>query len=88
MTLSYSDKPQLNVSVRSKEKILFQGISFTLTSVNERGKFDVLPFHTNFITLIFDQIAIDEGRTTEQIIKLEKGVLYVMSNNVNVYVGI
>ncbi len=78
----------LTVSVRTREKVLFEGSANTVTSFNHRGKFDVLPEHTNFITLISRYVIIDQGTDTESQLDLEKGILYVMSNHVNVYVGI
>jgi len=78
----------LDVSVKSKNKILFEGGTHTVTSRNERGAFDILPLHTNFVTLISEYVIIDKGLKTEQSFKIEEGVLYVLANKVDVYVGI
>jgi F0F1-type ATP synthase epsilon subunit len=84
-----SAKPQqLDVTIKSKNMILYDGHVTTLTSKNERGVFDILLFHTNFITLISDYVIIDKGIPTEKIFNFEKGVLYVLSNKVIIYVGI
>lgn len=79
---------QLTASIKSKTKVLFDGIVSTITSKNERGIFDILLFHTNFITLISDFVVVDKGLPTEQKFDFEKGVLYVISNKVEIYVGI
>ena len=76
------------VSIKSKTKILFDGPVKTVSSKNERGVFDILPLHTNFITLISDYVILDKGLPTEKKFDIEKGVLYVLSNKVDVYVGI
>ena len=78
----------ISATIKSKEKTLYEGIVKTVTSKNERGVFDVLPFHTNFITLIKDYVVFNKGQKDEQKFDMEKGILYVMSNEVNVYVGI
>ena len=78
----------LSARIKSKEETLFEDNVKTVTSKNEKGVFDVLPFHTNFITLIKDYIVFNKGQKDEQKFDIKKGVLYVMSNEVNVYVGI
>lgn len=87
-----SDRPkqtlQLHISVKSKSKVLFEGVSSTLTSKNERGVFDILFLHTNFITLVKDYVILDKGLDSEIKFDFEKGVLYVVSNKIDVYVGI
>ena len=89
VTYSANDKnPILDVNVKSKAKTIFEGSGHSVTSKNERGAFDILPFHTNFVTLIADYIIIDKGLKTEKSFKIERGVLYVLSNKVDIYVGI
>lgn len=86
--INIDTKTELIVSVKSKNNVLFSGYAHTVTSKNDRGVFDVLPLHTNFITLINDYIIIDKGLPTEKNFELERGVLYILSNKVDVYVGI
>lgn len=78
----------LFVSIRTREKVLFEGSASCLTSFNLRGRFDILPYHTNFITLISKYVIIDTGKETERQFDIDKGILYAMSNKVSVYVGI
>ncbi len=80
--------PLLSVSVRTREKVLFDGLARSVTSFNLRGRFDILPFHTNFITLISKYVIINTDNGEVRQFDLDKGILYVMSNKVNVYVGI
>jgi F0F1-type ATP synthase epsilon subunit len=88
MTNNSESKKLLSVSIKSKNKILYEGSVLTLTSKNERGVFDILLLHTNFITLISDYVIIDKGLPSEKRFDFEKGVLYVLSNVVDIYVGI
>ena len=88
MTNTQDTRKSLTVSIKSKNKNLYEGSVTTLTSKNDRGVFDILSFHTNFITLIREYIIIDKGLPTEKGFNFEKGVLYVLSNKVEIYVGI
>ena len=88
MTTDIKMNTTLSACIKSKEKILFDGTVRTISSVNERGPFDILPLHANFITLILNYVILDKGLSTERRFDIEKGVLYVLSNKVDVYVGI
>ncbi len=48
----------IRVRARSREEVTFEGEALALTSVNDKGKFDVLPNHANFISLIKDYVII------------------------------
>ncbi len=85
---SLDEKTLLNVAIRTREKEIYNGQCSTLSSQNEKGEFDILPFHANFITLFSGSILLDKGMPTEKRIEIEKGVLYNMSNQVSVYVGL
>ena len=76
------------LKVLSRGDILFEGEVESLSSVNDTGKFDVLRGHANFISLIRDYLVIREkgGRTKE--IKIGSGILKVLDNEANIYLGI
>lgn len=76
----------LAVTVSSREGMLFEGAASSVSSVNDRGPFDILPQHQNFISIIRQGIIIRAGDTRE--ISLKTGVLKVRENRVEVYVGI
>lgn len=42
----------LNVKILSPTQTIFEGEVLSISSVNSTGKFDILPFHANFITLV------------------------------------
>jgi F0F1-type ATP synthase epsilon subunit len=70
------------------KEIFYQGKAEAISSQNELGKFDILPKHTNFITLIFDSLSIltpDKKKTTYQ---FKRGVLEVAENKVNIFLGL
>ena len=88
MTNKIHNIHKLYLSIKSVNKTLFDSEVQTVTSVNERGVFDILPLHTNFITLIKDYVLIDKNLPTETRFNIDRGVLYVLSNRVYVYRGI
>lgn len=83
-------KPEdlITVTIKSRKETLFEGSAFSVTSQNEGGFFDILPFHTNYVTLVKDFVVLDKGLATEKNIQLDKGIVTVTSNIVRVYVGI
>ncbi len=74
--------------VRDKEVILFQADIKAVTTKNDRGKLDVLPGHTHFISIIEDSIHIiaKDGKVVD--FPVHKGILKVFDNEVKIYLGI
>lgn len=42
----------LNVKIISPTQTIFQGQALSVSSANSTGKFDILPYHANFITMV------------------------------------
>src|ERR1700704_6195519 len=80
--------PVLQVTILSPEKTIYTGTAIALSSVNEIGPFDVLPFHANLITIIKDYILVHEKGNKEQKIACEKGIMKVFENTVSVFLGV
>jgi len=78
----------LEVWIRSKDKVLFNGKASVVSSNNDAGPFDILVGHANIISLIYGYIYIDTGLPSQQKFDLDRGVLYVMSNRVDAHVGV
>ena len=74
--------------VRSRQKILFQGEVTAISSTNDKGNFDVLPGHANFITLIKKQIALSPTTGEKQQIEIDNGVLRIFKNTASIYIGV
>jgi len=79
---------KINVSIKNKKEQLYLGEASSITSKNNRGVFDILPYHVNFITLIRDFIVIDRDLSTEKRYEMENGILYTISNKVEIYIGL
>lgn len=78
----------LVVTIKNPDTTLFQGEVKALTSVNERGKFDILPRHANFISLIKDFILLHKNDGGIEKIQTESGIMRVIRNKVSVFLGI
>lgn len=77
----------IKVVIRNKDKILFSGDVFAVTSVNDKGVFDILPQHESFISLIRDKITIHQTTKEKEEIQIENGVLRAYNNKVYAYVN-
>lgn len=79
---------QIAVTVRDREKVIYEGQVLSVSGLNDVGPFDVLPSHENFITLLKGEIVIREmdGRQTK--LPVVEGVMKVMANRVEVFMGI
>lgn len=78
----------LTVTVKSPGQTVFSGWAKAVTSTNERGLFDVLPFHANFISLIRGTVIIHQEDNKEMKIPLETGIIKVYEDTVHILIGI
>ena len=78
----------ISLLIQSRDDILFEGLIQSMTSYNDTGKFDILPDHANFISLINKSITIRplEGDIKE--IPIDNGVLRVIDNKIEIYLGV
>ena len=80
-------KSTLHVNIKNKESILFDDNVTGVSSYNERGLFDILPMHENFISIIKDKIILHKNKAQKEI-KIQTGVLKVKDNYINIYLGL
>ncbi len=66
----------------------FRGMAEAVSSQNKLGKFDILPEHTNFITLIFNNLIVHTIDKEKITYKFKRGVLETSENKVNVFLGL
>ena len=79
--------PTINVIVRNKEIILFQGKVSSVSSYNDKGIFDILPEHESFISLIKESVVIHKDKNENHEIKIDNGIVRVYRNNVSFYIN-
>lgn len=78
----------LTVTVRTREHVLFNGQAKAVTSFNQKGVFDILPLHANFITLIQKMLIIYGLGGNKVELMIGSGVLKVTKDQVSVYLGV
>lgn len=78
----------LRVMVRNREKVIYDGTAWAVSSLNEKGVFDILPEHINFITMIKETLTIHKPDRTTQDYKIRTGLMRVRSNTIEIYVGL
>ena len=80
---------KIHVTVRNRTKVLFDDDAKSITSKNDTGEFDVLPEHSNFISLISNPVIIRslDGQKHE-ITFSSNGLMKVKDGNVHCYVDL
>ena len=81
-------KSVIHVKIRDLAHTLFEGDVMAISSTNEKGAFDILSSHSNFISLIKDKITLTHLDGTKQQINLNAGGLRNMDNAVEVFLGV
>lgn len=82
------EEAPLSIMVRGREGLTFQGRGKSLSSINGKGPFDILPLHANFVSIVKGMIKIIKENDQIAQIDLKRGVLWVRGNQVEVYLGI
>ena len=78
----------ITLSILGREGTLFvKQEVFGVTSRNQKGVFDVLPEHENFISIIKDFVIVHKKQQPKQEIKIGTGVLKVTNNIVDIFLG-
>jgi hypothetical protein len=78
----------IHLTIRNTKKILFDEEAKCITSINERGRFDILPLHENFISLIQKYIIIYKLNGDKQTMEIDNGVVHVTNNVVHCYINL
>ena len=79
---------QLEVTIEDTGTVLYEGPAYAVSSTNERGPFDILPYHNNFIALVQKYITIHKTKDEKIDLQIESGVLRQHQNKVQVFVGV
>jgi F0F1-type ATP synthase epsilon subunit len=83
-----NNEPTFKTKILNTEKVLFEGNVKSVSSENETAKFDILPGHTNFISIIKDRMELITAENEKKEFNLEYGIVMVYENVLNVYLGI
>lgn len=79
----------LTVKIITPNQTLFNELALSVSSINSKGKFDILPSHANFITLIQNSpIVITKQNKQKQTFNFPLAIIYVTRDKVNIYTDI
>lgn len=83
-----TDKLFLKVNIKNKDQTVLEDEIKALSSFNEKGPFDILPLHENFISIIKDKVILHRKDGTSKEIAIERGVLKIIENEIDIYLGV
>lgn len=76
----------LNIRILTPKRVLFEGPALSVSSTNSEGRFDILPEHANFITIIQKQrIDIQKPDHRELVFNFNQAIIYNYKNYVSIY---
>jgi len=78
----------IHVIVRNRTQILFDGDVKSVTSKNDTGLFDILPEHTNFISIITSPLILGKIDGQKQQIFFQNGLIKVKDNSIFCYIDL
>jgi F0F1-type ATP synthase epsilon subunit len=76
----------LTVLIRSRERVVYEGRARVVSCRNELGKFDVLPMHENFISLLGGPVHIVEATGAVKDVPATSGLFKVSNNTVQIFI--
>lgn len=78
----------LKVLVRDRAGVKYEGQAQAVSSINASGPFDILPSHSNFISLIRKRVTIIAANKQKTEFNADSGVVQVLGNQVRVYLSL
>lgn len=78
----------LHVRVRDRVRVIFEKDARAITTYSDTGLFDILPQHTNFISLIKQAIIVHTIDGQKATIPINNGLMKVKANTVHCYVNL
>jgi len=78
----------LDLTIRARENVLYQGVVSSFTSYNDKGRFDVLAGHANFISLINKSLRYRDLNNGVHDLNIGTGIMRVIIDKVEVYLGV
>ncbi len=78
----------LNLKIRTRKELIFYGEVSFFTSFNSFGKFDILPDHEQYISLIKNTISFIDSNGKKSEYKLSSGLIRVVNNQISAFIEI
>jgi F0F1-type ATP synthase epsilon subunit len=86
--MSVKNVKTIKVVILNREQVVYQGEALSVTSINDKGPFDILPHHQNFISLIRDKVVIRPPGGKPFQYQIKRGLLQVLADQVRIFLGI
>lgn len=81
-----ASRPQINVVARAPFKLYYEGPAFSLSAANAIGKFDVLPGHADFFSMLEPgEIYIEPVEGEPIVFDVANGIVTVRSDEVMLF---
>lgn len=78
----------LELKVLDKSGVVLDTQAQSISAINGKGRFDILPGHTNFISLIQNNVIYIDKDGKENEFKIAQSLLKVVENKVEVFLSI
>lgn len=79
----------IKVTIRAYNGVIFSGEAISVSSKNEKGPFDILPGHINFITMVKESLIVRKADKSEEVFEIKgEGILHVYLGEVFVFLGV
>lgn len=78
----------IHLRVRNRERVLIDEDIKALSAYNTKGIFDILPSHSNMISLIGNKIIIYDLHGKKKEVTLDKAVMRIANNKIDIYLDI
>ena len=82
------EETMIHCMIRNRYQVLFEGDVSAVTSKNDTGVFDVLPEHSNFISVINEIVTIHKRDGTTQAFPLTNGIMKVKNSSISCYLDL
>lgn len=78
----------ISVTVRDRAGVQYEGEVKAITSHNPAGNFDILPMHSNFITVVREKLILHQSNGSKMELNIDNGVVRASENKVEIFLGI
>jgi len=76
---------RLQVKISTPTEVIFEGEASSVSSVNSQGNFDILPLHSNFVTLVQDEPIRVKIDSVEKQFSFKNAVIHTNNSSVRIY---
>ena len=83
-----SAKNTIYVKVYAPYKVYYEGEANSISAASQTGRFDILPQHHNFITLLVACDVVIRTSTHEETIRIQGGIMHVKADRAIIFLDI